>query len=91
VLSQENRTMPKLDYSFRFKVRQRHSLQVKVYSQAHIGALCSSSIRCLVQPRYTGFHVTILINEISRCSLWSRSVLLMSGTHSLNVKNVLEK
>jgi len=28
-------------------------------SSKHIGALCSSSMRCLVQPRCTGFHVAI--------------------------------
>jgi len=26
----------------------------------HIGTLCSSSMRCLVQPQCMGFHVTIL-------------------------------
>jgi len=48
------------------------SLRVVEFQKPGVRAsnkLCSSSMRYLVQPRFTGFHVTILMNHRTTKSL----------------------
>jgi len=43
------------DIHYKLRCSQASIKQGRLQSSEHIGALCSSSMRCLVQPRCTGF------------------------------------